>query len=218
MSTNEDLIPTRESLLTRLRNWEDAASWQCFFDTYWKLIYKTAKSAGLSDREAQEVVQSTLIAVCKSIRNFQYDPCRGSFKNWLRHTTTWRIQDHLRKKEREEIDPTTRLCADWTALDQGESSLPDAIGGNWESDWDENLREAALERVKQQVAPKQFQIFDLAVLKQWPTSRVAKAFDVNTAYVYLTKHRLRAQLKAELKKLRADPYQESLGSTYAIKP
>jgi hypothetical protein len=32
-----DAIPTRKSLLHRLRNWEDNASWQAFFETYWRL-------------------------------------------------------------------------------------------------------------------------------------------------------------------------------------
>jgi hypothetical protein len=29
----DDLIPTRESLLSRLKHWEDDESWQDFFDT-----------------------------------------------------------------------------------------------------------------------------------------------------------------------------------------
>ena len=44
-----DFIPTRSSLLSRLQDWEDAASWQKFFNTSWKLIYNTAIKAGLSD-------------------------------------------------------------------------------------------------------------------------------------------------------------------------
>ena len=48
---------TRASLLNRLKNWQDQASWQEFFDTYWKLIFATARSAGLADDEAQDVVQ-----------------------------------------------------------------------------------------------------------------------------------------------------------------
>jgi len=40
MTENPDeLIPTRQSLLGRLKDWEDQASWREFFDTYWRLIY-----------------------------------------------------------------------------------------------------------------------------------------------------------------------------------
>jgi hypothetical protein len=53
----EDLIPTRESLLSRLKDWKDSESWQDFFDTYWKVIYGIARKAGLSDAEAQDIVR-----------------------------------------------------------------------------------------------------------------------------------------------------------------
>src|SRR5262245_20234211 len=43
----EELLPTRRSLLDRLRNWEDQTSWQDFFNTYWKFIYGVAIRSGL---------------------------------------------------------------------------------------------------------------------------------------------------------------------------
>jgi len=33
-----DSIPTRSSLLGRLKDWEDQESWRDFFETYWRLI------------------------------------------------------------------------------------------------------------------------------------------------------------------------------------
>ena len=46
--TDDELIPTRASLIHRLKNWQDSASWQDFFKVYWKLIYGVARKAGLS--------------------------------------------------------------------------------------------------------------------------------------------------------------------------
>src|SRR5262252_3704320 len=69
-----DLIPTRESLLSRLKNWEDRESWQDFFDIYWKLIYSMARKAELTDAEAQDIVQETVISVARKIEGFKYDP------------------------------------------------------------------------------------------------------------------------------------------------
>ena len=50
----DELIPTRQSLLSRLKNSEDRASWQDFFDTYWKLIHSVAIKSGLTEAEAQQ--------------------------------------------------------------------------------------------------------------------------------------------------------------------
>lgn len=86
----EDMIPTRYSLLSRLGNWDDDESWRTFFDTYWRLIYNTALKSGLSEAEAQDVVQETVICVAKDIQKFKRDRAEGSFKGWLRNLTRWR--------------------------------------------------------------------------------------------------------------------------------
>ena len=66
----EELLPTRRSLLDRLRDWEDQAGWREFFDTYWKFIYSMAVRSGLSDQEAEDVVQETVTSVARRCRSF----------------------------------------------------------------------------------------------------------------------------------------------------
>jgi len=62
------------------------------------LIYSVAIKSGLTETEAEEVVQETVICVAKSIQKFKRDRARGSFKGWLRNLTRWRIADQLRKR------------------------------------------------------------------------------------------------------------------------
>src|SRR5688572_21154942 len=97
----EDYLPTRTSLLRRMKQWDDQESWRDFFNTYWKLIYSAAVKAGLNDAEAQDVVQDTVIAVAKKIEDFKYDPALDSFKGWLLYLTRKRIALHYRKRERD---------------------------------------------------------------------------------------------------------------------
>src|ERR1051325_6787217 len=94
----DELMPTRWTLISRLKNWDDQESWREFFDLYWKLIYGVALKSGLTPDEAQEVVQETVITVCKNIKQFKTDPKHGSFKGWLLQFTRWRIADQFRKR------------------------------------------------------------------------------------------------------------------------
>src|SRR2546422_869000 len=94
----DEFLPTRSSLLVRLRNWDDQEGWRGFFETDWKLIYGAATKAGLTDAEAQDVVQETMLTVAKKMPGFKYDPSIGSFKGWLLQLTHWRIIDQLRKR------------------------------------------------------------------------------------------------------------------------
>src|SRR5690349_10220038 len=97
--SDADPDATRSSLLRRLRNWDDHGSWQQFFDTYWKLIYSVAIKAGLSDAEAHDVVQETVVAVARQMQEKGFDRQRSSFKNWLCLITRRRIIDHLRVRK-----------------------------------------------------------------------------------------------------------------------
>ena len=82
MSRNEETwLPTRQTLLSKLKNWDDQSSWREFFNLYWRLIYGVARQAGLSEAEAQDVVQETIITVAKQIPQFRYDKSKGSFKS-----------------------------------------------------------------------------------------------------------------------------------------
>lgn len=200
----DDPAATRSSLLHRLKDWEDQGSWQDFFDTYWKLIYSVAIKAGLSDGEARDVVQETVLAVAKQMRTDGYDRTRSSFKHWLCLITRRRIIDHFRRRTDPELrhrpantDDTSRT--DTLARQPDPASLePDGV---WEEEWQKNLVDAALERVKLLVTPKQFQIFDLSVLRQLPVSEVTGLLKVNAAQVYLARHRVGSLLKQEVKRL-----------------
>ena len=169
------MIATRRSLVDRLANWDDQRRWQEFFDTYWKLIYSAARKSGLADAEAQEVVQETVITVAKNIDRLKYDPAIGSFKGWLLQITSWRIADQFRKREPDSCE--TRAFAGRPFHGNDRARVPDSqvvdLDAVWETEWKDNLLEAAIARVKKKIDPKQFQIFDCYVRKEWPAQKVA---------------------------------------------
>jgi RNA polymerase sigma-70 factor (ECF subfamily) len=205
---DDEFIPTRQSLLSRLRDWRDGESWQEFFDNYWRLIYGAAVKAGLTDAEAQDVVQETLISVSKSMPQFHYDPRRGSFKGWLLQLTGWRIADQFAKRLPEKRPPSRgRDSATGTALlDQIADPESVNLEALWDEEWEKNIMVIAIERARRKVDPKQYQIFDYCVLKGLPVPRVAAALHVNRGRVYLVKHRITKLIKKEVAILMARPF------------
>ena len=195
-----DLIPTRKSLLGRLKDWQDNESWRDFFDTYWRLIYGFAVQRGLSHEEAQEAVQETVVAVAKSIGRFEYDPKVCAFKTWLLGVTGSKIANQFAKRARQ--------VAHRADDSQGTSllgRLPDESGVQWDQAWDaewaKNLMEAAIQRVKRRVSIEHYQMFDLFVLKEWPAREVAKTLGVTIAHVYVAKHRISKLIRKEVEHL-----------------
>src|SRR6266702_6534659 len=93
-------IQTRPGLLDRLKTGDDTESWQEFYRVYGKLVRDFAIQAGLTDTEADEVVQETAIAMARNLPEFHYDPKVCRFKTWLLNQSTWRIKDQLKKRQR----------------------------------------------------------------------------------------------------------------------
>jgi RNA polymerase sigma-70 factor (ECF subfamily) len=197
-SKTDRLLATRLSLIERLADWQDRARWQEFFDTYWRLIYNVARKAGLTDAEAQEVVQETVITVAKNVG--KYDPKGGSFKGWLLNTTRWRITDQFRKRDPADVQrPRREERANETATVERVAGVDGRqVEAVWDREWERNIFQAALERVKKRVGGKQFQIFECCVVKRWAAARVAETLRVNIAQVYLAKHRVAALMKKEV--------------------
>ena len=199
-------LPTRLSLLSRLKEWDDHESWRDFFDTYGRLIYGLAVKSGLAHSEAEDVVQETLLAVAKEMPGFNYDPARGSFKGWLLQITRWRIADQFRKRQPGQQQPTRSQPDRATAtIERVADSNAVDLDALWESEWQQNLLEAAITRVKKRVDPKQFQIFDCYVRKEWPAQKVADTLRVSVGQVYLARHRVGALLRKEIKALEKNP-------------
>ncbi|MGB7746712.1 MAG: sigma-70 family RNA polymerase sigma factor [Verrucomicrobiia bacterium] len=199
----DELIPTRATLIQRLKDWQDQASWQDFFDTYWKLIYGVAIKGGLTGAEAQDVVQETMISVARHMPTFEYDPAIGSFKTWLLNMTRWRITDQLRKRgplaagHSSSEDTSTGTSTVDKVIDPAGPDL-DAL---WSEEWEKNLLDAAMAKVKRRLDPQKYQIFDLYVNKEWAPEKVAASFGISVDQVYLSKHRTMELIKEEVKRL-----------------
>jgi RNA polymerase sigma factor (sigma-70 family) len=195
----EDSIATRASLLERLKNCEDQASWQEFFGCYWQLIYRVAKKGGLTDAEAEDVVQETVISVSKKLPGFVWDPKICSFKTWMLRMTRWRVIDTLRKRM-----PLVEPHEDQTgtpSLEKFADLSPPELEAVWDAEWEKSLLSAALERIKPQIKPDHYQIFDLSVLRELPISDVAEIMGVTAARIYLVKHRITRLIQKAIREI-----------------
>lgn len=199
----DSFLPTRQSLLSRLRDCEDQAGWREFFDSYWRLIYNVARKAGLADAESQDVVQNTFIYLSRRMPRFRYDPARGSFKSWLRVVTRSRISV-FRRGQKAELFREAFPGANDDAIEEIPDPAADALDEVWQREWEENLFQTALRRVRAKVSSQQLLIFRLATQGELPLGQLAKKLGVNVAQVYLARHRVGRLFKIELERLRRE--------------
>jgi RNA polymerase sigma factor (sigma-70 family) len=199
---DRDSVPTRPSLLGRLANWDDQRSWDEFRALYAGLIRRAAMRAGLSETEAQDVEQETLLRVARTIA--QFDPAAGSFKGWLLNQVRWRIADHFRHRANEEKHRHHAHLpgdADRTGTIEGLAD-PRNLDAVWDEEWHRTLLERAVANVCRRANPKHAQILDLCLLRGQSAAQTARALDVSLMTVYLVKTRLGQELKREVDRLR----------------
>lgn len=213
---------TRPSLLARLKDWNQQTAWGQFDADYAPLLRNVARKAGLSDTEADEVVQETLLAVAKKIGAFEHAGRPGSFRAWLYQQARWRIADQFRARGRNRpAKAVAEVLPSETPAGGGHSSGPDAAeperaaepeGASasidpaferlWNEEWEAYLRQTALARVKRQVSARQFQLFDLHALQGLPVRAAAQAAGASIAAVYMAKSRVARLLRLEHNRLR----------------
>lgn len=199
-------LHTRPSLLFRLRNWSDEASWAEFYRLYYDFVFGFARRRGLKHADAEEVTQDVFKRVAETIHQFESDPNRGTFRGWLLNLTRWRIADKFRAAQPHEQQAPSPRPADATDRTATIERLPDEVLGAasenaWEEEWQRHVLDAALRRLAQRVPARHFQIFELYSSQAWPVLRISRELGVSIATVYVINHRLTKQLKAEVTKL-----------------
>ncbi len=86
---------TRNSLIARLPDKQDAEAWEQFVSIYEPLVYRLARSKGFQGAEAREIVQEVLVAVAGAVQRWEPDPAKGRFQQRGCHPRCYNEQlDH----------------------------------------------------------------------------------------------------------------------------
>lgn len=190
---------TRPSLLRRIRDPGDTAAWQTFVDVYGPLIYRHGRNQGLQDADAAEVTQEVLFQVSRAISQFEYDPERGRFRDWLGTVTRNKIRRLLRKQ----------AGAIASASDaEEEEAVARAVGGEQDTEWTEafhrHLLETALIRIRPHFEGDTWRAFELVWQNQHAPAEAARQLGRKIGWVYLAKCRVLKRLEEVVQELAED--------------
>jgi RNA polymerase sigma-70 factor (ECF subfamily) len=180
-------------LLRRLSDPDDHSAWTSFVARYQPPIWRTARRAGLSEADAEEVVQRTFIAVHRSLAS--YSPQLSRFRTWLGGIVRRRIHEVLRevrgRPEAAGLDPD--FCPEREPLPE---DLPGEPYPPFEEEAERELDARAWERLKGELRPVHWQVlYELVVRGQSP-GEVARKYGLSRGYVYVIKWRGLPQLRA----------------------
>lgn len=194
-----ELTPTNRDLLERVRNPDDHDSWQEFFDLYRKLIHRAAIKAGLSEAEAEEVVQQTMIGAARRMENFRYQPERCSFKGWLMHLTRGHILNCIKRRRTQAkwFEPMVEAGSVEEIPDSQAEAVFEAM---WTEEWHDYLRSAAESRVRRNTDPAHYEIYHLRFVQNMPIKEVSERLCVFPLSVRVVSHRVAQKVRREVER------------------
>jgi RNA polymerase sigma factor (sigma-70 family) len=189
---------TRATLLARLyrSGTTDAEAWREFVDLYGRQVYKWCRCWDLQDADAREVTQQVLLQLVTKMQEFVYDPAR-SFRAWLKTVTqrTW-----LNLAESRAHRP---LAAGGSGPWERLLTIParDDLTQRLEEEFDRELLDKAMVRVRLRVAPHNWEAFRLTALDGVPAAEVAVRLSMKIGSVYAARSNVQRLIREEMEKL-----------------
>jgi len=178
---------TSQSLLERVRQLDDEASWARFTALYTPLLYSWARRLGAQPDDAADLVQDVFATVVRRLPEFHYDPGK-SFRAWLRTILLNRWRTNRRQPS------PSPLAADPAQEDLG----PVLVDEQDEAEYRRHLLRQTLSLLQSEFSPAFWRAFEEHVLANRPAEEVAAQLQISTGTVYVAKSRVFKRLRQEL--------------------
>ena len=176
---------TRSSVLSALRDPAAQAAWGRFFDTYAGFIFGVARSEGLSETDADEVVQIVMSELARGGAAARYDKSLGPFRSWLARLAVWRARS-LHHRETRRAQAHREAAEEPPRSPATDADLQRAI----EEEWERAVTDAALERLRAETNPVHFQAYYASVFEGFSTSDIQRLYGISSENLYQIRRRV----------------------------
>ena len=201
---------TRSSVLRAVAGTENEAAWQRLFDLYAGFVFSIARSKGLNDADADDIVQNVFADLARTLPTFTYDRAKGRFRSYLASLVHWRVMDKL-KAGRRDVDLKSAFLADAKAMmslrSDGDSPSPAAISADEdfeEREWQAAALDEALRRIKPEVRPEHYAAFVASAVEGQDTETVTRLYGLTSDNLYQIRRRLTAKLRETIEQVLAE--------------
>lgn len=199
---------TDPHLIEAVRDWRDDEGWQRFYALYAPGIRAHAKTSGLSEAEAEDVVQETMVKVARYLPKFEYNRTVCRFRTWLNQIVNQRIFEALHRR-RKHLFSAASLDELREVLHASEAPTSDPVA---QAEAERSLLEACLARVRARTRPKHWQIFEANAIHGMRAEKVSKLHRTSAANVWVIRHRVVRALRCEWRALLEAPFVLSSGA------
>ena len=188
---------TRITLLGRLRrDPTNQKAWGEFVDQYGPKIMGWCQRWNLQEADAQDVTQNVLLKLAEKLRDFTYDP-KGSFRAWLKTVALHACSDFMESRNKPGLGSGDSQVGQFLQNTEARDDLVKHL----EQEFDREILEEAMQRIRLRVAPQTWKAFWLTAWEGLPGAEAAERVPMQVAQVYVAKRRVQKMLQEDVAKL-----------------
>jgi RNA polymerase sigma factor (sigma-70 family) len=200
MQDREDPRRTRATLIQRVTNQHDEASWEDFVGIYSDYMYAIIRSMGISDDDAEDLTQQLLLIMWKKLPQTDVEEIKH-FRAWLSTITKHFVIDFIRKRTRE-AKRLEKVEQDATLSYVNSIRLPD-VERIAEKEWQLHITNLALDKIEPLFSGQATEVFRLS-LQGLEIKDIAKKLGLQENSVYRLKNRVKKKLLLQIEELREE--------------
>jgi RNA polymerase sigma-70 factor, ECF subfamily len=182
-------LVTTTLLLQRLKDSRDDDAWRTFDQRFRGVILATAIRLGLSESDAADAAQDTILQSLRDYQAGKYDRTKGRLSSWIVSIAHHRIVDILRARKGVRALDTSA----------GQELAPDAdqVARAFDQALERKIFEQAWEELRSNssMAANSLLAFELTVLRQVPPAEAALQCSMSVDQVYVAKNRVSQRLR-----------------------
>jgi len=184
---------TNPSLIARVQDLGDGASWEEFLGIYQPVVLRMARGRGLQYADAQDVMQQAFLSISRSIQNWKADPSQPHFRAWLTTIVRNAVTKSLTRRPRDSATGSTSIAE---MLD----NQPDPVATESEMLVEARREEVlwAASQIQSEFSKETWSIFQKTAIQGIPIADVAQSTGLSAGSIYVTRYRVIARLKEKV--------------------
>ena len=184
---------TDYSLIDRVKDMSDRASWLDFMRIYQPVVYRLARRRGMQDADAHDIVQQVFASISRSLAEWKPAKDQPPFRAWLTTNARNAITTALTRRRPDQGTGSSSVADVLERLPNAEQTNAELIM--------EARREIvrwAAEQIRPEFTELTWDIFWKTAMQEVSVAEVSKSTGKSIGAIYVTRHRVLSRLKEKI--------------------
>ncbi len=189
----DDRYSTRQTLIIRARNRDDADAWDEFVSTYRLFICHVLNRMNVGENDFEDLLQEVMLRLWEKLGS--YDPDKGKFRSWLSYVVRNIVLNFVQKNKTRihKLEQFSLEVKDGSAFHSGVDRMI-------EREWKLHISGMAMDSIRSLFSETAIAVFELS-LEGLDRMQISKRLQITPDSVKVLKSRVKSRYLMEVKRL-----------------